>query len=65
MIRLLMCAALLAGCSPVPSEEWKCVAGLTYRMTNGAWVQMDGHMWVGYRDGPIKCDSTSDRGAAK
>lgn len=45
---------LLAGCG-VEHHDWKCIGGLTHERINGAWVLLDGHVYLAFKDGPIKC----------
>lgn len=61
MIRLFACIfLLLTGCYyPNAKDEWRCIGGLTYMKVNGTWVQIDGHFYVSFKDGPIKCDEDS------
>lgn len=55
MKRALLCIALvLAGCAD-PEPHWACVDGFAYELRHGAWVRIDGHEYVGYRDGPLPC----------
>jgi hypothetical protein len=53
---LFLSALLLAGCGEHREKhEWKCIGGITHERVNGAWVQIDGHPYMNFKDGPIKC----------
>jgi hypothetical protein len=55
---LVLAFLLLAGCSDkseAPQTEWRCIGGKTHEKVNGAWVQLDGHPYLNFRNGPIPC----------
>ncbi len=55
---VLLTLTVLAGCDagmPSKPPEWRCINGLTYEHIDSAWVLLDGHAYVGRKDGPIKC----------
>lgn len=59
MKAVLICVVLVVTACGIdakqPNTEWKCIGGLTYEKLNGAWVQIDGHPLINFKDGPIKC----------